>query len=318
MIPAVNRLGALRREHLSARAASFVLATRPAFLSVSLVAVFLGLALAAWAGAQLALVLALATALAALLVHASVNVLNDYYDALSGTDAINTGRVFPFTGGSRMIQNGVFTAAGMRQFGLLLLLAAALLGLVLAAASGPGLLLIGLAGIAVGWGYSAPPLQLAGRGLGEAAVALGIGSLIPLGTYYVQTGTFSWLPLAVASPYALLVADLLFINQFPDLRADAACDKRHWVVRLGSARARWLYGCIAAAAYCILLLHLAMGLLPRLAAIAMLPLPLSLRAAVLLCRFHDRPGQLRPAIIMSILAALGHGLLLALALAVAG
>ena len=78
----------------------YVLATRPAFLTITLVGCLLGFATApafSWGLAVLTLLLALAA-------HAGVNVLNDYYDHLNGTDAANTERLFPFTGGSRFIQ----------------------------------------------------------------------------------------------------------------------------------------------------------------------------------------------------------------------
>lgn len=72
-----------------------------------MIAVLLGLACAHHQGMVIGTVLAAFTLLGALLIHAGVNVLNDYYDALNGTDAINQQRIYPFTGGSRFIQNGV-------------------------------------------------------------------------------------------------------------------------------------------------------------------------------------------------------------------
>jgi len=109
-----------------------------------------------------------------------VNVLNDYYDALIGTDAINTERVFPYTGGSRFIQNGVLTLRETGIFGAGLMGLAAAGGLWLTLRSGPGLLLIGAAGMLIGWTYSAPPLMLNSRGWGEACVATGF-ALIAIG-----------------------------------------------------------------------------------------------------------------------------------------
>jgi 1,4-dihydroxy-2-naphthoate octaprenyltransferase len=103
-------------------------ATRPAFLSASLMASVIGLSMA-WNDAVLFnLTTALITLIFGLLAHAGVNVLNDYYDALNGTDAQNTERIFPFTGGSRFIQNGVLTLAQTRNFGFILLLGVGLAG----------------------------------------------------------------------------------------------------------------------------------------------------------------------------------------------
>ena len=84
-------------------------ATRPAFLIATLAACLLGLASAIHSDVSFQLSTAILTVLLALSVHAGVNVINDYFDALSGTDALNTERLYPFTGGSRFIQNGILT-----------------------------------------------------------------------------------------------------------------------------------------------------------------------------------------------------------------
>ena len=95
----------------------YFVATRPAFLSVTFVACLLGLATSAWSGIMVAPLLAAATLFFALLAHAGANVVNDYYDSLSGCDAANSERQFPFTGGSRMIQNGVLSVRATGIFG---------------------------------------------------------------------------------------------------------------------------------------------------------------------------------------------------------
>lgn len=83
----------------------YFLATRPAFLSVTFFACVIGLAAAHYTGVRVDPLTAVFTLVLALLAHAGVNILNDYYDALNGTDAANTERVFPYTGGSRFIQS---------------------------------------------------------------------------------------------------------------------------------------------------------------------------------------------------------------------
>jgi 1,4-dihydroxy-2-naphthoate octaprenyltransferase len=296
----------------------YLLATRPAFLSASALAAVLGLAAAAHSGVGLAPLAAVLTVLGAVVVHAGVNVLNDYYDALGGSDGINAERIFPFTGGSRFIQNGVLSPRQTGRFGWGLLAAGAVIGMGLVSVAGPGLLAIGLLGLAVGWGYSATGVSLAGRGLGELAVVAGFGVLIPLGADWVQRAGFAWAPLAAGLPFGLLTLNLLFVNQFPDHRADAAAGKRHWVVRLGPRRARWLYGAIALAAYAGLVAAVAAGPLPPTALVALLPAWFSLRAFSGLLQFAETPAFLEPAIRRSINAMVSYAVLLAGALTVAG
>ena len=117
--------------------------TRPAFLTVTAVACLLGLSTAAACTGGLKVPRALATLLLALVAHAGANVLNDYFDARNGADAANDQGLFPFTGGSRLIQTGAVSVADTGRWAAFLLLALIPLGLWLAVLSGPGLLAIG-------------------------------------------------------------------------------------------------------------------------------------------------------------------------------
>jgi len=291
----------------------YFLATRPAFLTVTLFACMVGLGAAHYDAIALSPVNAAATLLFALMAHAGINVLNDYYDELNGTDRLNTDRVYPFTGGSRFIQNGVLTAGQTRAFGASLLAIVAAAGLWLTSVSAPGLVWIGAGGLFVGWAYSAPPFALNSRGLGEPCVAGGF-ALIVVGTDFVQRGAVAALPVLAAVSYALLVMNILYLNQFPDRRADAAAGKRHWVVMLGARRARWGYLAIGVAAYGSLILLASTGQLPKWTLIALASAALTGKAAMDVLQFAESPQQLVAAIKLTIAAASAHGLLLALAL----
>ena len=293
--------------------ALYLAATRPAFLSASLAAGLLGLASAAYSGVVLHGMLVVATLLFALVAHAGVNVLNDYYDALNGSDIQNTERIFPFTGGSRFIQNGLLSLKQTARFGFVLLSTVALAGLWLMKISTLQLAWIGLAGLFIGWAYSAPPFKFNSRGLGEICVTGGF-LLITVGTDVVQRGGFSMGPVSAGLSYALLVANLLYINQFPDRTADRRAGKLHWVARLKVRNARWGYALIATLAYIWLTLQVASGKLPASALLCWLAAPLSVLAARQLFRQAHRPQRLTAAIKLTILAMLLHGGLLALVL----
>jgi 1,4-dihydroxy-2-naphthoate octaprenyltransferase len=291
----------------------YFLATRPAFLSVTLFGSLIGLGTAHASDVAIAWPTALVTLVFALLAHAGVNVLNDYYDALNGTDEMNIERVYPYTGGSRFIQNGVLTLAQTARFGVTLFAAVMLAGIWLAAVSGRGLLAIGLAGLVIGWGYSAAPLKLNSRGVGELCVMAGF-ALIVIGTDYVQRYAFALMPIIASVSYALLVTNVLYMNQFPDRKADAAAGKRHWVVRLPPEQARWGYVMLAVAANAWLIGAALTGALPALALIALVAAIPSAQAAADLFRYATQPRALTAAIRRTIAAALLHGLLLAGAL----
>lgn len=292
----------------------FFVATRPAFLSVTFVGCLLGLAAALSSGVSLSPLTATVTLLFALLAHGGANVVNDYYDARSGCDAANDERVFPFTGGSRVIQNGLLSLQEAGIYGYALLAIVIPAGLWLTAVSGPGLIGIGLAGLLTGWAYSAPPLKLQSRGLGEFGITAA-WLLIVVGSDFVQRHGFSFTPIAAGLGFALLVANVLYINQFPDVKADAQAGKRTMVVRLGVHRARWGYVLIALFCYGWLAAMVAFDHLPPVALISLLPAIASFKAAQNLAPHAAQPMRLVPGIKLTIVAASLHGLLLAAALA---
>ncbi|MFZ0105966.1 MAG: prenyltransferase [Thiobacillus sp.] len=297
-------------ERLANPLARYLLATRPAFLSITLAGCLLGFATALAGGVSFSWSLALVTLLLAVLAHAGINVLNDYCDHLNGSDERNTQRIYPFTGGSRFIQNGVMTPRQVLQLAGVLFALTVAGGLWLLGVAGIGLLWIGLAGLVIGWAYSAPPLQLNSRGLGEFCVAAGF-LLIVAGTDYVQRGDFAVLPWLAGLPYALLVTNILFINQFPDREADRVSGKLHWVARLRPDIAARGYGLILSLAILSLLGSFVLGALPLAAGAGLLALLPAAMAWRQLTRFAATPEHLAPAIRLTLLAAHVFPLLLA-------
>jgi 1,4-dihydroxy-2-naphthoate octaprenyltransferase len=218
------------------------LATRPAFFVASVLPVLVG---TAWAGAAYhrfdALLFALALAATAL-AHAATNVYNDIGDDLSGADAGNDERVYPYTGGSRFIQTGLMSRAEMTRLAIGLATAALLLGAALTALRGPGIVLLGLAGLALGLLYSLPQVQLSARGVGELAVALGLGVLPVLGAVWLQAGTVDGGAVLICVPVSAWVAAIIVINEVPDMDSDRRARKHTLVVRWGVDGARRIYG----------------------------------------------------------------------------
>lgn len=288
--------------------------TRPAFLTVTAVACLLGLSTAAACSGGLKLPRAVATVLLALVAHAGANVLNDYCDARNGADAANRDGLFPFTGGSRLIQNGAVSVAETGRWAAFLLLALVPLGLWLAALSGPGLLALGAVGLFLAWAYSAPPLVLMSRGLGEAAVALAWWLMV-IGADYTQRGHFSVITAATAVSLALLLANILLINGFPDAASDAAVGKRTLVVRLGPVPAAGLYLGLVLLAHGWLAASVWLLITPQAALWGLASMPVSLAAAALLWRHAAEPQRLRPALALTVAAANLHGLAMAAGLA---
>ena len=233
---------ALAGPGLASAARRAFLATRPAFLIASVLPILVG---TAWASAAYhrfdGLLFGLAVA-ATLLAHAATNVYNDVSDDSIGTDPDNADRIYPYTGGSRFIQSGLLTRREMTLLALGLCIAALVVGTVLAVIRGPGVILVGIAGLALGLLYSLPGAQLSARGIGESAVAIGLGVLPVLGAVWLQTGFIDFGALILCIPVSCWVAAILIINEVPDVEADRRAGKRTLVVRWGTKGARWIYG----------------------------------------------------------------------------
>lgn len=288
----------------------FVRATRFPFLSATLVPVLLGTAVAFREGVfdPLPFVLAL---LGAACIHLGLNVSNDIFDTLSGADMMNPNPT-PFSGGSRVLQYGLLRIREMAYLAAALYGCGILIGLLLAAMRGWGALLpLGIAGLLLSWAYTAPPLRLAYRGLGELAVAIGFGPIMTLGAYAVQTGRLGLAPLVASLPVAVLIALVLYVNEVPDREGDAAAGKRTLVVRLPLHRIVWGYGVAVATAYLAIAAGVAGGWLPPVALLAGLTLPMAIAVGRDLARAPDRPYALITAMATQIRMHLYVGLLLA-------
>lgn len=216
-------------------------ATRPKFFPASVLPVLGGTAWGVQAAGQFDAVLFLLALIATVCVHAGANVLNDVGDEAGGTDRQNTDRIYPYTGGSRFIQTGILEAQSMARLGISLLTVAAIAGLLLILLKGPMILAFGLAGVALAVFYSLGPVQLASIGMGELAVAVGLGVIPVVGSAWLQSGTIDNAAIMFSLPISAWVTAILLINEVPDIKADAATGKRTLPVRLGHSGTAILY-----------------------------------------------------------------------------
>jgi 1,4-dihydroxy-2-naphthoate polyprenyltransferase len=166
-------------------------------------------------------------------------------------------------------------------------------------------------GLVVGLAYTAPPLKLVYRGLGEIAVAVGFGPLMLLGAYVVQTGgTLSWEPVTASIPIALLVALILYVNEIPDRRGDAYAGKRTLPVRFGPDAVIRGYDVTVIAAYAALVVGVGLGVLPIPTLLALLTIPLAYRVHAGLRPNYDNPYGLMAVMAVNIQVHLFAGVLL--------
>ncbi len=274
------------------RAAILIKELRAEFLPASVVAVFLGTAIAHMrTGAFDPLLFALALA-GLVFIHLGTNVANDYFDHRSGNDAFNTEFVRPFTGGSRLIQENLLSPRSVLVLSISLIAAALAVGAALAILRGPYIIVLGIVGIASGVFYTAPPVNLASRGLGELFIGLNFGVLTVAGSYFVQTRAWSWESAVASLPLAGLIAAVVFINEFQDMNADARAGKRTLVVRMGLEKASRVYGWLVISSFVPILIGAASGLMPRTTLIALAALPFGIKAIAVAREKHGSPKEM--------------------------
>jgi 1,4-dihydroxy-2-naphthoate octaprenyltransferase len=265
--------------------------TRLPFLSATAVPVLLGIAVAASQGA-FTWWTALLTVIGGSFAHLAINVTNDIFDTLSGADDANPNPT-QFSGGSRVAVYDLVSVRGLVLVAAGLYAAAAVIGLVLVAVTQSMILLwIGVAGIALGLAYTAPPVKLVYRGLGELAVALGFGPIMLLGAYVVQAGRLSWEPVVLSLVPGILISLILFVNEIPDRGSDAQVGKRTLPVRFSPRVVRGAYLVGGVAAFAVIVAGVLGGLLPWPTLIALAALPIVFRVHRGLEVHYDSPYTL--------------------------
>jgi len=214
----------------------FMRAARAPFLTVSVLPVLIGGTLPFWlrpVGFRFHPWLLIETVVAVVLLHIGANLGNGYYDHVTGTDPSNPNPGV-LSGGSGLITSGALPASFFLRGSVVFLVLGAVLGVHLAVVTpGAFVLIAGIAGVALAHFYTAPPLKLAYRGLGEPAVALAFGVLPVAGSYFVQAGSFSWRVVLASFPITFAVVLILWVNQLVDYEPDRDVGKRNLVVILG-------------------------------------------------------------------------------------
>lgn len=280
---------------------AWVLASRPATLSAAAVPVAVGTAVATRAG-HLSPGPALAALFGALAIQIGTNLANDVFDFEKGADTEER------LGPTRAVQAGLLSPGQVRRGMWVAFLVAALFGLYLVAEAGPAILVIGLASIAAGVGYTAGPWPLAYLGLGDLFVMVFFGLVAVGGTVFVQVGSVppqTWL---AAVPVGALSTAILAVNNLRDWEQDERADKRTLAVRFGRRFAVGEYLLLLALAYAAPLIIGGYACLP----LVTLPFALLLARRVL----FEKGRALNPALVGTAQLLLAFGGLFAVGLVI--
>lgn len=278
---------------------------RGPFLLLSVVLVPIGTAIA-WHDGSFNLGYFLLAWVGAILAHVSVNVFNEYFDYVSGLD-FETQKT-PFSGGSGILTAGLIEPRRAYLLGAACLFIDAVIGAYFVIVQGWGLIPVILLGGLFAYFYTP---YISRWQIGELSAGLGLGSLVVLGAYFVQTGQYTWEVLIASLAPGFLTANLLLLNEFPDVEADMQVGRRNLVMALGRRRAGWLYTFLLVCTYLSIVLGVVFGLMPWPALIVLLTIPLARKAIQGALQHYDDIPQFVPALGANVMTILGTDALLA-------
>ncbi|MDI9570167.1 MAG: prenyltransferase [Pseudomonadota bacterium] len=283
----------------------YFIATRPWSFTMSLISVTVGVLLAAADGAVSYPWFAL-TILGIVCVHAGANVFNDYFDTRYQVDETDSPTAKYRT---HPILSGMLTPRQLLGEGIVLLALAVAIGLAASALRSFHILWIGLVGMLTCVFYTAGPVKFKYRALGELAVFTMWGPLMVEGAYAVQRQALSMKALYVSVPFGLLVALVLFANNFRDIAYDSRHEVRTLGILLGQTKSHHLFTLMIAGAFFYVIAMIAAGVISLWGLLILLSLP---QAIKLIKTFREKIPDMADALAAQFNMAFGVLLLLAL------
>jgi 1,4-dihydroxy-2-naphthoate octaprenyltransferase len=250
------------------------LETRPQFLILSFILAFLGTTVA-WYDGAINIWYALIAGVGLVLAHASVNILNDYFDFRSGID--QAARRTPFSGGSGILPAHLLTPRQVLFLGILAFVLAIPIGIYFTIVVNWQLLPLLIVAAILIVIYSPVILK---RPWPEWAAGVGLGALPILGMYFVQAGSYTTHAIVACIPSAFLVHNLLLLNEFPDVDADKIANRKTMPITIGSRKAAIFYTVVNVAVYVWIIAWVAARVMPIWTLFGLLTWPFALRASV--------------------------------------
>ncbi|MDD4013866.1 MAG: prenyltransferase [Candidatus Omnitrophica bacterium] len=262
-------------------------ATRINFIPASVIPLFMGIAMALRNGFEVSPLKAVLCMAGVVSAHIAGNVVNDICDHKSGADLVDDRRS-PFFGGSKVIKDGLLGSREMLLIAIVFFSVSSACGFTLfLMTKDPVILIMMIAAGVLTVGYSAPPLKLSYRGLGEADIFLLFGVLPVAGVYYVLTQKAGWEPVMLSLPIAFLITSVIFCNEVPDFPADRVSGKLNMISLTGPAVAYRMYIAIVLLAYLCILLNVIAGFLSPIALVLCVFSILGIKAALAMKKSYN-------------------------------
>src|SRR5574340_676308 len=263
-------------------------AIRIRFLLASIISVCLGLAINSWQNKTIDIGFAALTFVGVAALHASVDLLNDYWDYKRQIDT-DTQRT-KFSGGTGVLPEGLLKPQQVYRAGMLMLIIGSAVGAFFIFERGITIaVILGFAIVSI-YFYST---RIVDSGLGEVFVAVK-GSMIVLGTYFVQSSHITLEPVIAGMVSGVLSSTVLFVNSFPDYDADKKHGRKTLVIVLGRHKASaavWIFPGIV---YGVIVTGVVAAIFPLVSLMTLATMPMAIRSAIALKKNYEDTNGLVP------------------------
>ena len=187
-----------------------------------------------------------------LVYHLGADMINEYYDHISGNDALVDVKT-PFSGGTGILEKGLLNPQKVLYMSWLFFLLGSIISFIIASLTNEIVLIFSALGLLSCWGYTAPPLKFCYRGIGELIIFLNNGLFIIGAIFMAFVETFD--PILILPSFFLgfLGFSIIIMNEVPDIRADEKVNKKNLVVRFGIEKAMFFHKAAITCAFSSLL-----------------------------------------------------------------
>ena len=261
---------------------------RVRFLLASVIAVSLGLALNWRQNFSIDPIDAILIFAGVLALHASVDLLNDFWDFKRGIDT-KTKRT-KMSGGTGVLPEGLLKPTSVYRAGIAFLIIGSVIGSYFVITDGIIVgIILGFAILSI-YFYST---KIVDFGLGEFFVAVK-GSMIVIGAYYIQSGQITIESILGGIVVGVLSSLVLFIASFPDHDADKSKGRKSLVISVGKEKAAKLFWIFPLVSYFAIIIGVSTNLFPLMSLITLLSIPLMIKSGLGLRKNFDSIGNLVP------------------------
>ena len=261
---------------------------RVRFLLASIIAVSVGLSLNWWQNSTFDFLDAILTFAGVMALHASVDLLNDFWDFKRGIDT-KTKRT-KMSGGTGVLPEGLLKPSSVYRAGVAFLIIGAVIGGYFVITDGITIaIILGFAILSI-YFYST---KIVDSGLGEFFVAVK-GAMIVIGTLFIQSGEITIESILAGIVVGALSSLVLFIASFPDHDADKSKGRKTLVIVAGKEKAVKLFWIFPLVSYCAILSGVLLQVFPLLSMISFLSIPIMMKSGLGLKKHYNSVDNLFP------------------------